>query len=181
MMSFQVLAVHRKAEHLFSKDRAAEIELVAGHGVRNDAHFGTTVQHRSRVAKDPSQPNLRQVHLLHAELFEEVARQGQHVLPGQMGENITTRGLNLLALATGTRLRLGPRALVEVTGLRNPCKQIEAFQPGLLAAVVERAADGALVRKAGVMAIVLAGGFVRAGDAIEIVHAPAAYKALQPV
>lgn len=180
-MPSRVVAVHRKPAHAFSKATVPSIELVAGHGVRDDAHYGVTVKHRSRVAKDPTQPNLRQVHLLHDELFAEVAARDLHVLPGEMGENVTTRGIDLLALGTGTRLKIGTSAVVEVTGLRNPCSQIEAFQSGLLAAVTGRGAGGSLVRKAGVMAIVLQGGLVQPDDAIEIVHAPQEYRALLPV
>jgi MOSC domain-containing protein YiiM len=133
------------------------------------------------VAKDPTQPNLRQVHLLHEELFAEVGRHGLQVLPGNMGENITTRGIKLLALSTGTRLKIGAHAIVEITGLRNPCSQIEDFQPGLLSAVLDRATDGSLIRKAGVMAIVLEGGIVQANDIIEVVYEPSEFKALLPV
>jgi len=180
-MRHEVAAVHRKPTHSFSKTTVASIELVPGRGVRDDAHYGVTVKHRSRVAKDPTQPNLRQVHLLHEELFSEIHDAGPRVLPGQMGENVTTRGLDLLALSAGTRLRLGAHAVVELTGLRNPCAQIEEFSPGLLAAVSGRAADGSLIRKAGVMAIVLEGGLVHAGDPIAIVDQPEEYRALQPV
>ena len=180
-MLYEIVAVHRKPTHSFSKTTVASIELVPGHGVRDDAHYGVKVKHRSRVARDPSQPNLRQVHLLHEELFSEILDAGLRVLPGQMGENITTRGLDLLSLSAGTRLRLGTRAVVELTGLRNPCAQIEEFSPGLLAVVSGRAAGGSVVRKAGVMAIVLEGGLVRAGDPIETVHEPEERRALQPV
>jgi len=180
-MRHEVAAVHRKPTHSFSKTTVASIELVPGHGVRDDAHYGATVKHRSRVAKDPTQPNLRQVHLLHEELFSEVLDVGLRVLPGQLGENITTRGLNVLSLGVGTRLRLGTHAVVEITGLRNPCAQIEEFSPGLLAAVSGRAADGSLIRRAGVMAIVIEGGLVHAGDPITLVHEPEEYRSLQPV
>ncbi len=180
-MTSKVVAVHRMSVHAFSKPRVSSIQLVRGHGVLEDAHFGVTVKHRSRVARDPTQPNLRQVHLLHEELLTDVSKIGLCVEPGQMGENITTRGIDLLALATGTKLRIGAIAVVEVTGLRNPCAQIENFHPGLLAAVLGRAEDGSLVRKAGVMGIVLEGGLVQAGDQIEVIHEPAEYKPLQPV
>jgi MOSC domain-containing protein YiiM len=180
-MSSTVVAVHTKSTHAFSKDCAPGIQLVAGYGVAGDAHYGATVQHRSRVAKDPSQPNLRQVHLLHSELLVELAAKGLHVQPGQMGENITTSELDLLALSAGTVLRIGSQALVQLTGLRNPCAQIEAFMPGLLAAVLGRTVDGQLVRKAGVMGVVLESGPVVPGDAIVIEHAPDAYAALAPV
>ena len=137
------------------------------------------MKHRSRVARDPSQPNLRQVHLLHAELFDELT---QWALPSgrEMGENITTRNIDLLALSTGTRLRIGA-AIVEVTGLRNPCSQIDRFQPGLMAAVLGRDSQGGLVRKAGVMAIVVAGGEVRTGDPIQVESVPLSYAPLAPV
>jgi MOSC domain-containing protein YiiM len=177
----RVVAVHAKASHAFSKDRAGQIDLVEGLGVAGDAHFGATVKHRSRVAKDPTQPNLRQVHLLQRELLLELASQGLAVEPGQLGENITTTGLELLSLAEGTVLGIGATATLRITGLRNPCAQIEAFRPGLLAAVLGRAPDGSLVRKAGVMAIVLQSGRVAAGDEIRVVHEPEQHRTLQPV
>jgi MOSC domain-containing protein YiiM len=161
-----VLAVSRHEEHRFSKVPAASINLIAGIGVEGDAHAGRTVQHRSRVAADPTQPNLRQVHLMHAELFDELRERGFDVQPGQLGENITTAGIDLLGLPRGTRLTLGPQAIVEVTGLRNPCAQIDTFRPGLLRAVLQRAEDGTLVRKTGIMAIVLEGGPVSPGDLV---------------
>ena len=180
-MSAKVVAVHSKLLHAFSKTLQPSIELVEGHGVRGDAHFGVKVKHRSRVAKDPTQPNLRQVHLLHEELFDEVAQKRLTVLPGQMGENITTRGLQVLALSTGTRLRIGPSAVVEITGLRNPCSQIENFMPGLLASVLDRSESGAVIRKAGVMGVVVVGGLVRPGDEVVLVSSPLEFHALQPV
>lgn len=146
-MHGRIVAVHLMAQHAFSKTTAPFIEVVKGKGVRGDAHFGVTVQHRSRVARDPAQPNLRQVHLLQQELLHEVGRLGMDVRPGDMGENVTTCGIDLLGLATGTRLKLGATVVLEVTGLRNPCSQIEAFWPGLLHAVLERTEDGAPLRK----------------------------------
>jgi MOSC domain-containing protein YiiM len=181
MAAARVEAVHRSGVHGFSKHAEDAITLVAGIGVQGDAHAGTTVKHRSRVRRDPTAPNLRQVHLLHVELFDELMAAGFAVWPGELGENVTTRGLDLLGLSEGTRLRLGPDAVVEVTGLRNPCSQIDRFQPGLTGAVLARAADGTLVRKAGVMAIVVAGGEVRAGDAIDVVPPEGAHRPLQPV
>lgn len=166
MQLARVLAVHRSGSHSFSKFAEEAITLLPGLGVEGDAHAGATVRHRSRVRRDPSQPNLRQVHLLHAELFDELMAVDHPVWPGEMGENITTRGIDLLTLSTGTRLRLGADAVVELTGLRNPCSQIDRFQPGLMSAVLDRDAKGALVRKAGVMAIVVQSGEVRPGDAI---------------
>ncbi|MDX2167930.1 MAG: MOSC domain-containing protein [Deltaproteobacteria bacterium] len=163
------------------KPSADAIRLLAGMGVEGDAHCGATVKHRSRVAQDPHQPNLRQVHLIHAELHDALAAAGFAVAAGQMGENVTTRGLDLLALPAGTRLRLGDAALVELTGLRNPCVQLDGIQAGLMAATLDRAADGGLIRKAGVMAIVLAGGVVRAGDAICVALPPAPHRPLAPV
>lgn len=180
-MTSYIVAVHSKPVHAFSKNAQSSIQLVEGHGVAGDAHFGVTVKHRSRVARDPTQPNLRQVHLLHEELLAELAAGGLGVLPGQMGENITTRGIDILALSMGTRLRIGPNAVVQITGLRNPCSQIEKFKPGLLAAVLGRGPDGSLVRKAGVMGIVLEGGTVQPGSTIEIIGQPHEYRALEPV
>jgi MOSC domain-containing protein YiiM len=176
-----VTAVGRSARHTFSKPIQLTIRLVAGFGVEGDAHLGETVKHRSRVRKNPLAPNLRQVHLLHEELFAELRERGFDVAAGAIGENVTTRGLDLLALPTGTRLRLGADAVVEVTGLRNPCGQLDDFQPGLMAATLERAADGRLVRKTGVMAIVLAGGDVRPGDAIAVELPPGEPRPLEPV
>src|SRR5882757_712510 len=146
-MNAVVAAVSRSAKHTLVKCNEDSIRLLPGLGVDGDAHQGATVQHRSRVAKDPTQPNLRQVHLIHAELFDELAASGFVVAPGRIGENVTIRGLALLDLLVGTRLRLGDRAEVMLTGLRNPCRQLEAIQPGLMAAVLDRAPDGSLVRK----------------------------------
>jgi MOSC domain-containing protein YiiM len=174
-----VVAVHRSSSHSFSKFAEDSITLVEGLGVAGDAHSGQTVKHRSRVARDPSQPNLRQVHLLHAELFDELMAGGFAVWPGDLGENITTRGIDLLGLSTGTRLRIGG-AIVEITGLRNPCSQIDRFQQGLTAAVLDRGAEGQLVRKAGVMGIVVAGGNVKPGDPIDV-EPVVAYSPLVPV
>ncbi len=175
------VSVHSSSSHSFSKFAEDSITLVEGLGVEGDAHSGITVKHRSRVARDPGQPNLRQVHLLHAELFDALVERGFAVFPGDLGENITTRGLDLLGLPTGTVLRLGSDALVEITGLRNPCSQIERFQSGLTAAVLDRDAQGALVRKAGVMGVVRAGGRVKPGDAIQVVLPPLPHIALSPV
>jgi MOSC domain-containing protein YiiM len=180
-MTASVLAVASQGSHRFSKTPRLWIRLLEGLGVEGDAHLGTTVKHRSRVARDPSQPNLRQVHLLHAELLDELAAAGFRVGPGAIGENVLTRGLDLLGLPTGTRLHLGEAAVVEVTGLRNPCVQLDRFQFGLMQAVLDRAPDGSLIRKAGVMAVVRAGGEVRPGDAIGVALPPAPHRALQPV
>ena len=180
-MTARVLAVHRSSSHSFSKFAEEAITLLEGLGVEGDAHAGSTVKHRSRVARDPSAPNLRQVHLLHAELFDELVARDHPVFAGDMGENVTTRGVDLLALPTGTILRLGNEAQVEVTGLRNPCVQIDRFQPGLTQAVLDRDAQGNLVRKAGVMAVVRRGGVVRPGDAIEAVLPASPHRPLQPV
>jgi MOSC domain-containing protein YiiM len=176
-----VVAVHRDAEHRFSKVPVEAIALRAGLGVDGDAHCGAAVQHRSRVARDPAAPNLRQVHLVAAELLDELAERGFRVAPGVIGENVTTRGVDLLALPTGTVLRLGADALVAVTGLRNPCVQLDAYQRGLLPAVLDRDAEGRLVRRAGVMGVVLRGGTVRAGDEIAVALPPQPHRALEPV
>jgi MOSC domain-containing protein YiiM len=174
----RVVSVSRDGGHAFSKPLVESIRLLVGQGVEGDAHCGVTVQHRSRVAANPAQPNLRQVHLIHAELFAEVASQGFRVMPGQLGENIATLGLDLLALPTAARLHIGHEAIVELTGLRNPCAQIDRFQKGLLAAVLERDADGGIVRKAGVMGIVIAGGPVKMGDSIRVVLPDGAHRKL---
>lgn len=180
-MSATILAVSRSAGHTFSKPNEAAIRLIAGLGVEGDAHLGVTVKHRSRVARDPTSPNLRQVHLIHAELHDELAASGFTVAPGDMGENVTTRGIDLLALPTGTRLRLGSEAVIEVTGLRNPCSQLNRFAQGLMEATLDRAADGSLIRKAGVMAIVLTGGQIRPGDPIVAMFPAEPFQPLVPV
>ncbi|HUE96806.1 MAG TPA: MOSC domain-containing protein [Longimicrobiaceae bacterium] len=176
-----VVAVSRSAAHTFSKGAEASIRLVAGLGVEGDAHAGATVKHRSRVARDPTQPNLRQVHLIHSELHDELRTSGFEVSAGEMGENVTTRGIHLLCLPTGARLYLGDTAVVEVTGLRNPCAQLDRFQPGLMAAVLGRDEQGGLVRKSGVMAIVLTGGMVGVGDPIRVELPPEPHRLLEPV
>lgn len=167
-MTAAVVAVSTSPTHTFTKPRRAVVRLLAGLGVEGDAHLGTTVKHRSRVRRKPSQPNLRQVHLIHAELHDELRAEGFAVEPGELGENVTTRGIDLLGLPTGSRLRLGADAVVEITGLRNPCYQIDDFSSGMLKAVLGRDDDGNLVRKAGVMGIVLTAGEVRPGDPIAV-------------
>lgn len=167
--------------HHFSKRPELMIRLVAGHGVEGDAHFGITVKHIHRVKQDPTQPNLRQVHLMHAELFDELQTQGFDVSAGELGENITTRGLDILSLPRRTRLYIGREAVVELTGLRNPCVQIDRFQSGLMAAMLDRDANGGLVRKSGVMGIVIAGGDVNPGDAIVVELPSTPHLALDPV
>lgn len=176
-----VIAVALRKSHHFSKTPAFCIRLLKGLGVDGDAHAGVTVKHRSRVRKDPSQPNLRQVHLIHAELFDELRAKGFAVQPSELGENITTRGVDLLGLPTNAVLHIGESARVMVTGLRNPCVQIEDFQAGLLAATLGRDAEGNLIRKAGVMGIVLADGEVRPGDAIRVELPAAPHRPLMPV
>ena len=165
-----------------AKPNVDEITLLAGLGVEDDAHCGVTVKHRSRVARDPSQPNLRQVHLVHAELHDELRSLGYDVAPGEMGENVTTRGVDLLGLPVGARVRLGSEAVVEITGLRNPCGQLDGIQPGLRSATIDRDEQDEIVRrKAGIMGVVLAGGTVRTGDAI-VVELPAGpHRALEVV
>jgi MOSC domain-containing protein YiiM len=176
-----VLAVSLRRSHHFSKTPSLSIRLLKGLGVAGDAHMGETVKHRSRVRKDPTQPNLRQVHLMHAELFDELRAKGFAVQPGDLGENVTTSGIDLLALPTGTRLHLGATAVVEITGLRNPCIQLDGFQKGLMAATLDRDADGNLIRKAGIMSIVLSDGDVRPGDAIRLELPTGPRRSLQPV
>ncbi|MCQ4121610.1 MOSC domain-containing protein [Rhodococcus tibetensis] len=176
-----ITAVSRSGRHSFTKPNESAVHLLAGLGVDGDAHQGVTVRHRYRVRRDPTQPNLRQVHLMHAELHDELNSLGFEIQAGQLGENITTRGIDLLALPTGTRLHLGRQAVVEVTGLRNPCKQIEAFRKGLLSHAVDRHPKGTIVRKTGIMSIVLEGGEVRPGDSISIELPPEPHRPLVPV
>ncbi|MEL6864052.1 MAG: MOSC domain-containing protein [Bacteroidota bacterium] len=164
-----------------SKATQAQIQLLKGLGVEGDAHLGKTVKHRSRVAKDPTKLNLRQVHLIHEELHDELRQQGFDIVPGYMGENITTRGIALLDLPRGTQMRLGEKALIEVTGLRNPCAQLDGLQNGLMKAVLDRDEKGRLIRKAGIMAIVLESGPVKAGDPIQISYPPPPHEALDRV
>lgn len=161
-----VLAVNRSAKHTLQKPSEPEVMLLAGLGIEGDAHMGVTVKHRSRVARDPTKPNLRQVHFIHAELHEEIAAKGFKVLPGQMGENITTSGIEVLKLPKGTLMQLGDAAVVEITGLRSPCKQLNSIQAGLMEAVLDRDDEGNLIRKSGVFGIVIEGGIVRQGDRI---------------
>ncbi len=181
MKDGRVAAVHRSAAHTLEKGAQVSIELLAGLGVNGDAHMGVAVKHRSRVARDPNQPNLRQVHLIHAELHDELRDRGFSVRAGQMGENITTRGVDLLGLPVGTRLHMGTDAVVEITGLRNPCAQLNGIQDGLMAAVLDRDEQGNLIRKAGVMGIVLASGAVRPDDTIRVELPPEPHQPLAPV
>ena len=175
-----VTAVFSSPTHTMSKAARGQITLLAGLGVEGDAHMGVTVKHRSRVAVDPTQPNLRQVHLIHSELQAELHMKGFRVAAGQMGENITTADIDLLALSVGTRLRIGRDAILEITGLRNPCLQLEGIQSGLMAAVLDTDEDGNLIRKAGIMGVVIAGGVIQAGDEIRVSH-PATHRALERV
>jgi MOSC domain-containing protein YiiM len=176
-----VTAVSRSATHTVLKANEPVIGLLAGLGVEGDAHAGETVKHRSRVRRDPTQPNLRQVHLIHSELHDELRAAGYEIAPGQMGENVTTRRIDLLGLPTGTRLRLGNGAIVELTGLRNPCVQLDGIERGLMAATLERDGNGELIRKAGVMAVVIASGEVRPGDPIRAEAPVHPHTPLQPV
>jgi MOSC domain-containing protein YiiM len=176
-----VTAVSCSSTHTFSKPNTTAIRLLPGLGIEGDAHLGITVKHRTLVRSDPTRPNLRQVHLIHAELHEELRAAGFAVAAGQIGENVTTRGIDLLGLPAGTRLHLGEAAVVEVTGLRNPCGQLDRFQAGLTTALLGRDPDGKLIRKAGIMSIVLAGGDIRPGDAIGIELPPPPHQPLDRV
>ena len=177
----EVISLSKSGDHNFSKQAIASLDLIAGEGVAGDAHRGTTVKHRSRVAIDPTQPNLRQVHLIASELLDELNGEGFSLRAGDLGENMLTCGLDLIALPRGTRLRIGEEAELELTGLRNPCGQIEAFRPGLLAKVALKGDDGAVVRRAGVMAVVLTGGRVSTGDRIAVTLPAQPYEALDRV
>lgn len=176
----RVVGLAQSGVHGFSKDPCGRLTLVEGLGVAGDAHEGHTVQHLSRIKVDPDQPNLRQVHLIHAELFDELAAKGFALSAGDLGENVLTRGVDLLGLAEGTCLELGA-SVIRVTGLRNPCKQIEAFMPGLLAEMIEKRPDGSLIRKCGIMAVVVRGGAVAVGDPIEVRSPEGEHQPLRPV
>lgn len=176
-----VIAVSAAADHNLSKRNHDSITLLAGIGVQGDAHAGKTVKHRSRVAQDPTQPNLRQVHLIPAELHDELRAAGFNIRPGQMGENITTQDVDLLSLPQRAWLRIGQSAVVEITGLRTPCAQLNELKPGLMSAVLSRDDAGDLVRRAGVMGIVVADGEVRPGDAIRIELPNEPHRPLGPV
>lgn len=177
----KVVSVSRDSSHRFSKTPLQDIALLAGKGVEDDAHNGAMVQHRSRVEKDPHQPNLRQVHLIHEELLIELDAKGFDISPGDMGENILTRGIDLLALSRGTRLNFGSSAVIEVTGLRNPCRQLNNFSPGLMQAVLDYDENNQLIRKAGIMAIVIKSGRVAIEDSIRIEKPDTPFFPLQPV
>ncbi|MFF9280946.1 MOSC domain-containing protein [Streptomyces griseosporeus] len=180
-MSGTVVAVSRNSTYSFTKPNRESITLLAGFGVEGDVHAGTTVKHRFRMRKDPSQPNLRQVHLMHAELFDEVREAGFEVAAGQLGENVTTRGIDLLGLPRGTRLLLGDEAVVEVTGLRNPCAQIDGFRKGLLKQVVGKDADGRPGFRSGIMGVVVGGGVVRPGDPVRVLLPEGPHRPLEIV
>ena len=180
-MSGIVTSVSRRPDHFVSKEPQSSIRLLAGIGVEGDVHGGERVKHRSRVRRDATKPNLRQVHLIHSELHEELAERGFSVEAAQMGENVTTRGVDLLALPRGTRLTLGRDAVVELTGLRNPCSQLDGIQAGLMEAVLDRDDEDGLIRKTGVMSVVLAGGEVRPGDSISLELPPEPHQPLEPV
>lgn len=177
----KVLSVSKKGTHTFSKESCESINLIGGEGVEGDVHRGVSVKHRSRVKADPTQPNLRQVHLIHFELIEELRTKGFNVSPATMGENITTIGLDLLLLPANTKLKIGNDSVIEITDLRNPCSQLNNYQSGLTAAVLDRDKDGNLIRKAGVMGIALKGGTVKKGDTIKVVYPAKPYMALERV
>ncbi len=177
----QVVAVSLNPRHTFSKQSVPEIRILAGHGVEGDAHAGARVQHLYRVRKNPNAPNLCQVHLLAEEFLAELRDQGFDIAPGQMGENLTVRGLDLLHLPVGAILRLGEKAIIEITGLREPCNQLNGLQPGLMKACLTSAADGALIRKAGVMAVALTSGTVRPSDPIHLELPPLPHRTMGPV
>ncbi|MDO9501935.1 MOSC domain-containing protein [Falsiroseomonas sp.] len=180
-MTGRVVAVAAASGHVFSKPVQGRITLLAGLGVQGDAHCGVTVKHRSRVKANPNQPNLRQLHLIPAEQLESLRARGFEVAPGAMGENVTTEGIDLFALPRGTRLYLGASAVAEVTGLRNPCYQLDDFQKGLMKATLERAPDGALLLRAGIMAVVVEGGDLAPGDAVRVELPAEPHQALEKV
>ncbi|MFG1497181.1 MOSC domain-containing protein [Saccharospirillum sp. HFRX-1] len=177
----RVVSLSKDDQHRFSKQRVDELTFIAGEGIVGDAHSGDKVQHRSRVKANPDQPNLRQVHLIATELIHELQAKGFDVHPATLGENVLTADIDLLALPTHTQLKLGDDVTVRITGLRNPCAQLDHYQKGLTAAVLDRDADGQLIRRAGVMAVVETGGVVRTGDAITVQLPDLPHQALEPV
>jgi MOSC domain-containing protein YiiM len=180
-MGPSVVAVSADSQHRFSKPNADSIRVIAGYGIEGDAHAGATIQHRGPKRRDPSKPNLRQVHLIHSELHDELRESGYDVQPGELGENITTRGIDLLGLPQGTRLRIGPDAVLEVTGLRSPCRQINTFQPGLLKEVIHTEPDGTVVRKTGIMSVVHTTGVISPDDPIVVELPDGAHLPLEEV
>ena len=180
-MTGRVVAVAAASAHEFSKPVQQRITLLAGLGVQGDAHCGVTVKHRSRVKVNPNQPNLRQLHLIPAERLDLLRAQGFDVAPGALGENVTTEGIDLFALPRGTRLHLGASAVAEVTGLRNPCYQLDDLQKGLMKATLERDPDGALLLRAGIMAVVVEGGDLAPGDAVRVELPAEPHEALEKV
>lgn len=177
----KIIALSKLSTHRLNKDNYNSLQLLKGLGVEGDAHCGKTVKHRSRVKQDPTQPNLRQVHFMHAELFDELKEKGFQVSSGQMGENVTTRGIDLLGLPVGAKLHLGENAIVEITGLRNPCAQLEGIQKGLMEAVLDRDKNGELIRKAGIMGIVLEGGEININDEIKVEMPKGEFRKLEKV
>jgi MOSC domain-containing protein YiiM len=177
----KVISVSKSSIHEFSKDPLESIKLIAGEGVEGDAHCGKTVQHRSRVKKDPTQPNLRQIHLIHDELIQSLRSQGFNVHAASLGENITTSGVGLLGLPKDTILKIGDEVEIQITGLRNPCGQLDGFQKGLKSAVLDTDEKGNLIRKAGGMGIILKGGIVKIGDKISVVFPSEPHCSLEPV
>ena len=176
----KVLALSKSAAHTLIKEGQNSLTLLTGLGIEGDAHLGVSVKHRSRVRKDPSAPNLRQVHLIHSELHHELRKKGFKISSGEMGENITTKGIDLLALPENSRLKMGG-TVIRITGLRNPCHQLETLQDGLMNAVLDKGKNGELIRKAGVMGVVLKGGNINVGDEIEVVYPDGELKKLNPV
>jgi MOSC domain-containing protein YiiM len=180
-MTPQVTSVSLNPLHTFSKRPVPEIRILAHHGVEGDAHAGEKVQHLYRVRKNPNAPNLCQVHLIAEEFLEELRTQNFPIEPGQLGENIIVRSLDLCSLSVGATLRLGSDALIEITGLRDPCNQLNTLRPGLMKACLARSLDGTLIRKAGVMAIALVSGSVRPGDPIHLTLPPHPHRPMGPV
>ncbi|GAA3019862.1 MOSC domain-containing protein [Streptomyces fulvorobeus] len=178
----RVTAVSSEKAYSFSKRNRTGITLLAGLGVQGDVHAGETIRHQFRMRYEPRLPNLRQVHLIHEELFDELAAKGFTVTPGQLGENVSTRGIDLLGLPTGALLRLGEEAVVEVTGLRNPCAKINDFRRGLLQEVFELdAATGEFVFKCGIMGVVRRSGAVHPGDTVHVELPPGPHTPLERV
>jgi hypothetical protein len=171
-----VHSVSASPRHGFSKLVRESITLIKGHGVDGDAHAGAFVKHRYLARWRPRMANERQVHLINQALFEELFSEGFNVQPGNLGENVTTRGIDLLRLPLGTMLALGPTAAVELRGLRTPCVLVDRFRKGLLKALVRKGEQPRF--RAGVMGVVREGGILFPGNPVKVTISPAPWQAL---
>lgn len=182
MLKPRILSVSARSGHHFSKTPQRSIRLLAGLGVEGDGHMGERIKHRSRARYNPALPNLRQVHLIDSGYIALMAAKGYAVAPGDIGENLLVAGIDLISMPQDTLLHLGgDGAVVRITGLRNPCIQMDRFMPGLMAASLDRDADGGLIRLTGVMGVVEGGGAVVPGDVVRVEMPEGEHLPLVPV